>query len=174
MDVFMLCKYTCIHAKQRIKYNGFLASSHNCTIFVRKLPHDMRKLLFFALAALLFSACQESLEDRAAREAQDYNRKYCPQQVDENSRLDSFTFDKSSHTFVRYFTIVTDSQSAQRAQEKAVEIRNALVEEVRNDMNMRIFKEKGYSFRFVARSDQDSALVLYDATITQNDYQPKQ
>jgi len=123
-----------------------------------------------AMAALLMLSCQESLEDRAAREAEEYNRKFCPQRVDDNSRLDSFTFDKASHTFTRHFTITADSLSAQRAQAKHLEIRNALIEEVKGDMSTKVYKEHGYSFRFVARCDFDPSLVLYDATITKEEY----
>ena len=145
-----------------------------CYLWQNQNHDKMKKFLFAAMAAFLLFSCQESLEDRAAREAQEFNRKFCPQRIDDNSRLDSFTFDKASHTFTRHFTITSaDSLSAERAKEKQFELRKALVEEVKSDMNMRVFKENGYSFRFVAHSGLDTSIVLYDSTITKEDYAPQ-
>ena len=90
--------------------------------------------------------------------------------VSDNTFLDSMAFDKSSHTLVNYFSIITDSTSAQRAVEKADEIKSKLTEEVKNDTGKKRFKEEGYSFRFIARSYEDKSLVLYDTTIGPEDY----
>ena len=130
----------------------------------------MKKIAILCLMLAMMVGCQESLEDRAAREVDEYTQKYCPVQVSDNTFLDSMTFDKQTHTLVNHFSIKTDSTSQQRAIEKADMIKTQLTEDVRNDMSKKRFKEEGYSFRFVARSYEDKSLILYDTTIGPEDY----
>ena len=131
----------------------------------------MFKKFFILLArvALLF-ACQESLENRAARESDEYTRKFCPVKINDNTTLDSLTFDIASHTFTRYFSIVTDSQSIQRAEEKKAYFAEELIKEVKLDTSLKPFKENGYAFRFVYRSADDPSFILYDKTVTKEEY----
>ena len=130
----------------------------------------MKKIALFCLMTVIMVGCQESLEDRAAREVDEYTQKFCPVKVNDNTFLDSMTFDKNTHTLVNHFSILTDSTSAQRAVEKADLIKSQLIEEVRNDTSKKRFKEEGYSFRFVARSYEDKSVILYDNTIRPEDY----
>ena len=48
--------------------------------------------------AMLLTACQESLEDRCAREAKEFTEKNCPRAVDKEIVLDSMTFENATHT----------------------------------------------------------------------------
>ena len=131
----------------------------------------MKKIAISCLMLAMMVGCQESLEDRAARETEEYTQKYCPVKVSDNTFLDSMTFDKQTHTLVNHFSIMTDSTSAQRAVEKADMIKSQLIEDVRNDTRNKRFKEEGYSFRFVARSYEDQSVILYDNIIRPEDYQ---
>ena len=101
----------------------------------------MRKIAIALMMATMLTGCQESLEDRAAREVDIYTQKNCPVRVSDNTFLDSMTFEKSTHTFVNHFSIMTDSTSAQRAKEKAEMIKSQLTEDVKNDMSKKRFKE---------------------------------
>ncbi len=130
----------------------------------------MKRIAIACLVLTMLVGCQESLEDRAAREADEYTQKFCPVKLNENTFLDSMTFDKKSHTLVNHYSIMTDSMSATRAIEKADMIKSQLTEEVKNDTGKKRFKEEGYSFRFIARSYEDKSLVLYDTTIGPEDY----
>ena len=127
---------------------------------------------FFILLAMvaLLLACQESLENRAARESDEYTRKFCPVKINDNTTLDSLTFDITSHTFTRYFSIVADSQSIQRAEEKKAYFAEELIKEVKLDTSLKPFKENGYAFRFVYRSANDPSFILYDKTVTKEEY----
>ena len=130
----------------------------------------MKKIVIACLSLAILVGCQESLENRAAREADEYTQKFCPMKGSDNTFLDSMTFDKTSHTLINHFSIITDSTSAQRAVEKADMIKSQLTEEVKNDTGKKRFKEEGYSFRFIARSYEDKSLILYDTTIGPEDY----
>ena len=53
---------------------------------------------------LIAVSCQESLEDRCAREAKEYNDKKCPAKVLDGVTIDSLVFDRSTHTLNYYYT----------------------------------------------------------------------
>ena len=65
----------------------------------------MKKIWLFVVFALLLAACQESLEDRCAREAKDYTRKNCPVKLDNTTTLDSMTFERETHTLHYYYRL---------------------------------------------------------------------
>ena len=60
-----------------------------------------RFFLFFALPLVLFS-CQESLEQRAAREAREMTETKCPMPLGDNMFLDSVVFDIPTLTQSQY------------------------------------------------------------------------
>ena len=131
----------------------------------------MRKYLMIAVALLLLSGCQESLEDRAAREVVEYTQKYCPQKLNDFTTLDSLTFDKATLTFTQYLTLSGNADNAERAREMNVQIKEEMVQAVITDTSQKRYKDEGYSFRFVARSQKDKNVILYQTTITKEDYQ---
>ena len=65
----------------------------------------MKKLWVLSAIMMLLTACQESLEDRCAREAKEYTRKNCPAKMDNNSILDSLTFERETHTLHYYYRL---------------------------------------------------------------------
>ena len=72
-----------------------------------KIDCRMKKIILIATAILALTACQKSMEDRAAYEARAYTQKYCPTPVYNSTRTDSLVFDRSSRTFV-YHCSLTD------------------------------------------------------------------
>ena len=58
----------------------------------------MKKVILFVLTVLTLGACQESLEDKCARECQEFTKRKCPSAVALNMVIDSMTFDRASHT----------------------------------------------------------------------------
>ena len=65
----------------------------------------MKKLWVLSAFMLLLTACQESLEDRCARETKEYTRKNCPAKMDNNIVLDSLTFERETHTLHYYYKL---------------------------------------------------------------------
>ena len=49
----------------------------------------MKKTMFMLLLSGLLLSCQESLEDKCAREAKEYTEKKCPAPIGENIVIDS-------------------------------------------------------------------------------------
>ena len=74
-----------------------------------------------------------------------------------------------SHTIIHYYRLVKEADNEENAMAKKAELDERMVEAIRQDMSYRSVKDAGYSFRFIARSDS-SGRVLYDKTITKDDY----
>ena len=132
----------------------------------------MKKTLLFFVAVLLFSACQESIEKRLAREARELSEK-CPQTlriqgadgVSHIMILDSIVFDIPTLTQRQYFTMTGDIDNADFAPTKSI-----LVEQLKNEPTYELHRKNGYSFYYVYRSASHPDSVYAEITITRQDY----
>ena len=71
----------------------------------------MKKILLFTTALLLLTACQESLEEKAAREAREVTESKCPMPIGDNMYLDSIVFDIPTLTQTQYFRFTGNSDN---------------------------------------------------------------
>lgn len=128
----------------------------------------MRKYILFISAILTFTACQQSLEERAAEEAKTYTRKNCPMILDNKMIMDSMTFDKASHTFSYYYTFtgVMDDENVMRPEA----MREELVNGIKNMTEARAYMNEGYAFQYVYRSQKSPEKILFETLITEKDY----
>ena len=101
--------------------------------------------MIFAASVLLLS-CQESLEERAAREAREVTETKCPMPVADNLYLDSVVFD-----------ILTDSRSL-------------LLNELKNAPTYRTLMKHGVNFRYIYHSTKSPSKVMLELTLTPEDY----
>ncbi len=127
------------------------------------------RLFVLALGAMITMGCQESLEDRCEREAKEYTKKHCPTTVAKNIMMDSMTFDKTSHTISYAYTLggeLDDSAVVNGSNSKAL-----LLEQVKNSANLRLYKEAGYSFRYVYHSGKIKGKTLMDVKFSKKDYE---
>ena len=129
----------------------------------------MKKLCGLCLMVLMLSACQESLEDRCMREAREYTKKNCPVKLDDNTTLDSLTFERDSHTLHYYYTLTGVADQAGLL--NGTEVTKALKEELKNTTSMKVYKDNKYKFAYTFCSEKDPKKVLYEATLTEKDYQ---
>ena len=126
-----------------------------------------RKIYTILMMTALLTGCQETLEERAARESRDYTEKHCPAPIAYQVTMDSMTFDKASHTFGYYYSLsgtLDDSTYLQKNNP-----RDMLLQQVKNSTNLKMYKEAGY-FRYVYHSTKNKA-TLFDVTFKQKDYQ---
>lgn len=128
----------------------------------------MKKYMLMVSVLIAMVACQESLEQKAAKEASTYTRKSCPVVLNENVVMDSMTFDKDTHTFGYHYRLtgVMDNDSMINAEE----MRQKLLAGVKNMTTARVYMEKGYNFQYVYRSDNDPKKILLDVLFTEKDY----
>lgn len=131
----------------------------------------MRKLSFCALASLLICiSCQESVEERAAREAKIYTETQCPTPFVNNTRTDSVVFDKTTRTYQWYCTF-----SGQLDDEKNIalikkELSNAIEKEISSSTDLKPYKDAGFNFAYICSSQKQPQKVLYKITLTEKDY----
>ena len=129
----------------------------------------MRKTtIIVAVAALLATACQESLEERAAREAREITETKCPMPVGDNLLLDSVSFDIPSLTQSQYFSVHGDLDNDSIFE--SVDTRALLLSELRNAPSYRPLMERGVAFHYVYYSHSDADRVLLELTLTPDDY----
>ncbi len=120
------------------------------------------------VGALMAMGCQESLEDRCAREAKEYTEKHCPMMVEKNIVMDSMTFDKSSHVISYVYTLKNELDDT--AVVNGSKSKGLLLEQVRNSANLKLYKDEGYGFRYVYFSQKNKGQKLLDVTFKEKDY----
>ena len=128
----------------------------------------MKKLFVFALIALTFAACQESLDERAAREAKMYTKKNCPAKISETVVMDSMTFEADTRTLHYYYTLtgIADSLGI----EDMDEARSRLLAELKNTTALASFKEEGFRFAYTYHSQSSPQKVHFETVFKKGDY----
>lgn len=134
----------------------------------QKIAFVMKKFWILGMIALLFSACQESLEDRCERDAKEYTRKHCPTAIDENTVIDSLVFERATHTIHYYYKLtgVADEEQAL----KDVDAVNVLKQGLKNATAVKVYKDAKYRFAYTYRSSKDPKKILLDVVFTEKDY----
>lgn len=127
-----------------------------------------KPFIALVLTAFMAAGCQETLEDRCEREAREYTEKHCPTAVAPGIVMDSMTFEKPSQTVSYYYTLTGKLDTAATFNEKS---RQLLLDQIKNSANLRLYKEAGYSFRYVYHSKKNKGLQLYETLFKQKDYQ---
>ncbi len=129
----------------------------------------MKKTLTLLASALLLLSCQESLEEKAAREVRLYTEKNCPARIDDNLMIDSMTFEADSHTLHYYYKLTGRADTMGILCDSIA--REPLVMQLKNTTSMGAYKEKGYTFTYTYRSQKHPEVVVYEVTLTAADYQ---
>lgn len=124
-------------------------------------------LLGLTASVLLLSltACHESIEDRAAREAKEYTEKFCPTPVKNGQRTDSMTFTKDTKTFNYYVTLSGQADNPVALEKNRKKITTLLQQGLHDDPGTKVYRDNGFRFRYILRSTKQSGKVLYDAVI---------
>ena len=99
-------------------------------------------LLLFIAASLTLVACQETLEERCAREARTYTEKKCPTLITEGVMLDSLTFQQSTHTLSYCYTASDLFDDAQMYIDK--DVRGLLLKAVKNEPEMNVSSTRAF------------------------------
>ena len=99
----------------------------------------------------------------------EYNEKNCPTQLNATIMMDSCAFESDSHTLHYYYTLmgVMDNDSVI----KSNNLRDMLIEALKNETSTRVHKEAGYSFKYTYFSQNKKGQLLFETVITKEDYQ---
>lgn len=129
-----------------------------------------RYTLLLPLAAVLLSACHESLERRAEREAREYTEKYCPTPFANSTRTDSVTFEVGTKTYHYYCTLKDNMDDPAVINKNRKALHDRLLKGLAENTAIKVYKEAGFSFAYTLRSAKNPALTLYQDTFTPKDY----
>ncbi|MCH5303054.1 MAG: hypothetical protein J1E77_09465 [Prevotella sp.] len=131
----------------------------------------MRKSIALIALATLMVACQETLEEKAAREARVYTEKNCPSQLSETLRMDSLTFDMATHTLFYCYTLTgaADVDSLYDPEK----LRQTLLDELKNTTSIKIYKDAGFNFVYAYYSEKQPGKEIFSAQFSAADYQKK-
>ncbi len=122
-----------------------------------------KKTYFISILSLLlicFCSCQESMEERAERDAHNYTRKFCPTPFVNYIRTDSVTFDIQTRTFVYHCTFgdILDDKEIIATNQKKIE--NILTASVRESTSMKPYVEANFHFIYLCRSEKNPKDIL--------------
>jgi hypothetical protein len=133
----------------------------------------MKNILLFATALLLLTSCQESLEERAAREAREVTESKCPMPIGDNMYLDSIVFDIPTLTQTQYFRFTGNSDNDSTVENIVSnnDLKGTLVKELKNTPSYKALMNKGISFRYIYGSTAEPEKTYIDITVTKEDYQ---
>ena len=133
----------------------------------------MKKILLFTTALLLLTSCQESLEEKAAREAREVTESKCPMPIGDNMYLDSIVFDIPTLTQTQYFRFTGNSDNDSTVENIVSnnDLKGTLVKELKNTPSYKALMNKGISFRYIDGSTAEPEKTYIDITVTKEDYQ---
>ena len=133
----------------------------------------MKNILLFATALLLLTSCQESLEERAAREAREVTESKCPMPIGDNMYLDSIVFDIPTLTQTQYFRFTGNSDNDSTVENivRNNDLKGTLVKELKNTPSYKALMNKGISFRYIYGSTAEPEKTYIDITVKKEDYQ---
>ena len=134
----------------------------------QKIAFIMKKYWILVVFTCILTACQESLEDRCAREVKEYTSKNCPAKIDNNTTLDSLTFERETHT-LHYYYKLTGFADQEGVLEK-VDAVDALKKELKNTTSLRVYKENKYRFAYTYHSEKNPGKVMLEVVFTDKDY----
>lgn len=121
-----------------------------------------KKLLYFVVSVPFLASCTESLEDKAAREAEEYTKKVCPTPYVNDSRTDSATFDKATREYTYYITLRDKADNKEAIDQNKEKLHKLQKEALDNNPGLKQYKEAHFTFRFVYHSAKNPTEILLD------------
>lgn len=128
------------------------------------------------LMALLLLSCQESREERYAREMREYTARNCPQTITQDGIvvLDSLVYTKPlkhPEGLVTYFySVNADSTAISFIKADRERLYDSLLEAVKANVELKKMKDDGITIRHIYRTGDSHQLIL-EFLFTENDYQ---
>ena len=122
------------------------------------------------LLSILLAGCHKSIEDKAAEEAREYTRKYCPTPVVNNTRTDSMTFDRATRTLLYHCSFCGPYDDAALIATNRASLSQSIIKQIRENEGLRKLKKEGFSFKYIVNSDSHPQQIIYTQLVTPKDY----
>ena len=149
--------------KKKLIYIGIFASLLISCTESPSINLQISKNSSSIFASLLVSRT-ESLEDKAAREAKEYTRKYCPTPYVNDARTDSAAFDKTKKMYTYYISLRNKADNKKAIDANKDKLHKLQKEALDNNPGLKKYKEEHFTFRFVYHSAKNPKEVLLDDT----------
>lgn len=125
------------------------------------------------LSLTLLGACHHAtLDDRAEQEARDFTQRYCPTPEKDMQRMDSISFDRTTHTFTYHCRLTGAADDSATISKLRGRIKTALLQDLVSNTGSKVYKDKGFGFRYVFRSHK-TRKVLFEEHFGPKDYKEK-
>ena len=106
-------------------------------------------LSLFTLSLFTLVACTESFEDRCRREAREYTERQCPRLIDQYIVMDSMTYEDEPQGFTYHQTVQGELDNDSLLTPEAIStFQEELLARIRKDINLRRYKERGFTFTY--------------------------
>lgn len=127
----------------------------------------MKKILLLLTVFTMLCACQESMEDRAARDAKETTQKRCPLRVTDDGSLilERITFDKATHVWCMHYLLDADQERLEN-----LNLRDVLLKDLKNSPSYKPYMDNGFTFEYVYRDMKSPKDTLVHIMLTQEDY----
>ncbi len=103
----------------------------------------------FTLSLFTLVACTESFEDRCRREAREYTERQCPRLIDQYIVMDSMTYEDEPQGFTYHQTVQGELDNDSLLTPEAIStFQEELLARIRKDINLRRYKERGFTFTY--------------------------
>lgn len=128
----------------------------------------MKKILLLLTAMLTLSACQESMEDRAARDAEETTTKRCPMRLNNEGTLilERITFDKSTLVWKQDFLLDAEPETLEQ-----LDMREILLRDLKNQPSYKPYMESRFIFQYIYCNMKDPKDTLINIKLTPKDYE---
>ena len=130
----------------------------------------MKKLALIIMSLCMLTACQKSIEERAEEEARAYTEKYCPTPVYNNTRTDSLIFIRADRTFIYYCSLTGALDSLEVINQFRNDLYDGLLKSIRESTQLKLYKDAGFNFRYIIRSEKSPETVLFESTFKPEEY----
>jgi len=124
----------------------------------------MRKIFFLLLGAAMLTACHESMEKRAEREAKD------PTPAVNYTRTDSVVFYPETKTYHYYCSFVDKMDDVAIIDKNRQYIDDMLLKSIIESTSLKPYKEAGFTFAYTCHSDKEPQKVLFETKYTKKRY----
>ncbi|MCR4602167.1 MAG: membrane lipoprotein lipid attachment site-containing protein [Prevotella sp.] len=128
----------------------------------------MKRILIIISALLALTACQESLEERAARDAREITAKKCPMPLgnDGNVIMERVEFDIPTRTWKEDLLLDFPEEGVL----DQAEIRDVLIGELKNTPSYKPYMDAGFNFKYVYCRMSNPQDTLINLMLTKEDY----
>ena len=126
--------------------------------------HLFTKILMLTLSLTAIIGCgHKSIDDQAERDAEEYNKKFCPTPVVNYSRTDSVKFDRESRTYIYYCSLVDKADNEELIKTNREQLSRSIIDAVKQSPGMKPYFEAGIKFKFICRSGSNPQKILFVA-----------